>query len=219
MFRVIRAGDDLQAKRRRIIHDLNAKIQLLKIDATLVFDSQFQYGETTRGHFNHLEILFSSEGQTADELILNELKIAKTPVEHTVVTSDKKLAWQARRRCAKTETVEKFLEWLNKRYKNELRRLKYPTPSRKEQALKVVEKLQSAQESKKSVPPTSGDFDYYLKVFEKKLEEELSSEVNIKEKSTSKKLKKMKIKKVEDEHYSDMQRWLNAFEKGLSDHH
>ena len=208
MFRVLRAGDDLQAKRKHIIYELNTKLQFLKIDATIVFDAQYHYGETSRTYFKHLEIIFSAEGESADDLIVKELKSKQIPSEYTVVTSDKKLSWRVRRKQAKTVTVEKFLEWLNRRYKNELRKLK---SSKTEQEFKIIEKFGTAKPPTPSKKPDvkaspAECFDYYLEVFEKNLQEQIGSEIKYNIAQEPLKLKKKS-------HISDMQRWLNAFEE------
>lgn len=225
MFRVLRAGDELQVRREKIIHDLNQKVQFLELDATLVFDAHYHYGEASRTHFNHLEILFTSEGESADELILHELKSERIPGEHTVVTSDKKLAWLARRKHAKTESVEEFLDWVNRRYKNKIRRIKNPKESLKEQELKIIEKLKSSEPPKPPGKPASAStpaecFDYYLDAFEKRVLEqwtEVQPDINVVQETLKPRKLKKHTTKDEDEHLSDMQRWLKAFEKELGE--
>ena len=122
LFRVLRAGDDLQKQRQEITADIGKKVTLLELEATLVFDSHYQKDGYVRSHLNSLEIVFTAMGETADELILQELKESAHPSQHTVVTSDKKLANLCRLRQAKTESIDEFLGWLNKRYKNKQRR-------------------------------------------------------------------------------------------------
>lgn len=191
MFRVLRAGDDLQKQREKIIKDLQAKIQLLALNATLVFDAHYQENEAQRFHIHPLEILFTAKGETADEAILRLLKAAPKPEQCTVVTSDKRLAWAARRRSAKTESVEEFLEWLNKRFHNKLRRLKQA----KETSPPPQLKKQKARQEREPGTSVEESFDYYLEIFERELG------------------KQKPIKK--DDALSDMARWLKAFEKEL----
>lgn len=221
MFRTLLAGEDLQAQRWRIIQELNEKIQLLKLDVTLVFDAHYQYGEATRSHFNHLEIQFTAQGETADDLILDELKQDPYPQQQTVVTSDKKLAWLARRRSAKTETVEDFLTWLNKRYKNKLRQQKTLVKRTVEVPIK---KEIPEPKPKKSAPPGKNAspeecFDYYLSLFEDNFSQmaALNPPENkpVKTKARAKKVKKM-IKEQEPG-LSDEERWLMAFERNVEE--
>jgi uncharacterized protein len=180
-----------------------------------------------RTHYDQLEIVFTSPGQTADEFILLELKGIERPAHHTVVTSDKNLAWLSRRRQAKTETVDEFLRWLNQRYKNKLRRMKEPYDSRKEKEQAVIEKLRGKAQVKtkeKSIPALAASpdesFDYYLETFEKRLKEQQEEVQAHKTKPAKlKKLKKIKpVQKDEvDESISDMARWLQIFENRLKD--
>ncbi|MFQ5444883.1 MAG: NYN domain-containing protein, partial [Nitrospinales bacterium] len=166
MFRVLHAGDDLQAQREEIILDLNEKIQVLHLDVLIVFDAQYQYGRGSRSHLNYLEICFTDKGETADDFIIHKLKSTENPKQITVVTSDNKLGWRARRCLAKTETVEIFLTWLNKRYQNRIRqreKRQKATKTRSPRGKKPSRKLPI----KRGPPPSPGksaeeSFDYYL---------------------------------------------------------
>ena len=60
-------AEELQKQREAVISDLSKKISLLKLDASIVFDAAFQIGGASRTHYNDLEILFTAEGETADE--------------------------------------------------------------------------------------------------------------------------------------------------------
>jgi predicted RNA-binding protein with PIN domain len=227
MFRVLKAGDNLQTQRELIISDLKNKIHFLNIDATLVFDSHSHLNEVMRAHYDRLEIIFTSPGETADEFILKELKENPLPAHHTVVTSDKNLAWLSRRRQAKTETVDEFLRWLNQRYNNKLRRMKAPQPTRREKEQAVVEKLRGKAQVKPKEKPIhtaaktpDESFDYYLETFEKRLKEQQKEVQALKSKPVKlKKLKKIKPEQKDevDESISDMARWLQIFENRLED--
>src|SRR5947208_15902015 len=118
LFRLVPAVDNLRKERESIILDLNKKVLLLNLDISIVFDSTFQEGERTRSHYQGLEILFTAEGETADEYIIDEIKHTPKPHLETVVTSDKKLASIIRRNSGHTESIEEFLLWLNKAYQN-----------------------------------------------------------------------------------------------------
>lgn len=213
MFRVLRAGDDLRVQREILIQDLNRKIQALNLDVTLVFDAQYQEGDNSQSHIQHLEILFTRQGETADELILQKLKHAANPIQHTVITSDKKLAWLARRRNAKTESVEDFLKWLNNRYKNKIKRHKNPPV--KMPLSKPRKKIVSEPTVKST---TEKSEDYYLEKFEtlfkSYLEAEPIKKERKKEKAKERKIPKFK-KTKKDEGLSDMERWQKAFERDL----
>ena|ERR1700722_9285153 len=217
MFRIYPAGDSFQAQREKIISDLNAKIQFLKLEATLVFDGTYCYGDSTRSHFRDVEILFSGQGQTADEWILAELQTPRFSGKQVVVTSDKKLACQARSLQAQTQSVEEFLEWLNKRY----------AKLKKSQSLKirpqwpkspVVQPSQAPPIDQTRTQPSKQAsseecFKYYLNTFEK-LFDEMQKETpprNPQKKNLYSRCKPSQKKPPIG--LSDMQRWLKAFEQ------
>ena len=158
MFRVLRAGDNLQQQRESIIKDLSQKIQSVGLNATLVFDAQYQSSESVRSHIKDLEIYFTDHGESADDFILKQIRLDKYPQHHIVVTSDKKLAWLARIKGSQTESVEDFFKQLNNRYKNKLQRKKLPS---------LQEKDPPITQKKITAPATSTDtpeqcLDYYL---------------------------------------------------------
>lgn len=203
----------LAAQREQVILDLNEKASALEIDVTVIFDSAYRFGEFTRSHFKHLEIIYSGEGQSADDYILDAIKDCPKPFLETVVTSDKKLAEQVRRRSAKTESVEKFLEWVCRRYKN------------KRKPQKVKEKLAiplPPKKTEKQIPPSqySSDqcFDYYQRIFELEYEKLASQTKNITP-PASKLKRKQKQKQKQNQNQettdglSEMDRWLKLFEK------
>lgn len=217
LFRVFRAcGEHLKNDRQQMVDDLTEKIQSTGISATLIFDSQHREGESFRFFSKHLEIMFSSHGETADEAILNEIKAENKPRHAIVVTSDKKLAWFARRCSARTESVEDFLELLNRRHKNK---------QRENQENHSIKKIKSPVVATppliiRQPLPLKGSLEYYLESFEKTLKEgekiippppykkkpiiffedpEDSTPLKIKERAEA----------------DDMTRWLNVFEQRL----
>ena len=224
LFRLVHNGAKLQQQRQDIIIDLNRKIELLGLDATIVFDATHQLGEGTRSHFKELEIVFTAEGELADEYIIDELKSSPTPSQETVVTSDKKLAWRARRRSAKTESVEEFVGWLNQRFKNKLRHLKEkqkPAPVKLPVALIVPP---APKKSEKPIPKASLEEcqDYYQDVFEKEYNELKAKEKPrrlVSTESSKKKTKQNSPKKEEKDSspISELDRWLKLFENPKND--
>jgi len=223
LFRTLRAGDgdDLANQRRQIIHDLSQKVEILNLDVTLVFDSQYQNSDSERTHYNHLEIQYTSQGETADEFILSALKRDAHPQKHTVITSDKPLAWLSRRHSAKSESVEEFTAWLNKRFKNKLRHSK----EEKDAAIganKDANKLKKPVVEQKPVKrmPTSKAtveecFNYYLENFENEfLEMKKKKAKSTNDDSSNKRPKKSKDNQIEssEKPMSDMDRWLSLFE-------
>lgn len=214
--------DDLQNQRQSIILDLNTKISLLKLDVSIVFDANSQMGERSRSHYNALEIIFTAEGETADEYILNEIKNTPYPEQETVVTSDKALAWRVRNRLAHTESVEGFILWLNRSYKNKKRQTK------KEQGDPLPRSTLPSQSTssplvKKNIP-LEGSADYYAQIFESEWKKILEEEQAQKQEIPSRKISARKSRGIhptptleEEDGTTDMERWLKIFEKKLSD--
>lgn len=217
LFRLVPAAVDLRKERERIIRDLNKKVLLLNLDISIVFDSTFQEGERTRSHYQGLEILFTAEGETADDYIIDEIKNSPKPHLETVVTSDKKLASIVRRDAAHTESIETFLLWLNKAYQNKKKPAKSVAKSER-----PAPKKKPPEPKKLTLPPPTTDpescFDYYEKVFEAELKLLLAEESKVKaEKKSAKKPSKPPRKKISPRlaptSESDMERWLKAFEQ------
>lgn len=228
LFRFLHNDNTFSEQREAIIHDLNTKVEILELEVTLVFDAQYQLGEVSRSHFDNLEILFSGHGQTADDLILEEIKRELRPRQVVVVTSDKKLAWFARRCSAQTESVEIFMSWLNRRYKNKLRNLKNPKNislsalSVKKQNEETKQPAEKSKPKPKHPSATSSPeecFDYYLEHFQTeaiKIAESYVKKKQIRTESRTKtqtKPKHKEKKQVEDPIYDHTERWLKIFEK------
>lgn len=231
LFRLLHSSEDLQSQREAIIYDLNRKVTLVKIDVSIVFDSAFQIGERTRTHYDQLEILFTAEGETADEYIMDEIKKHPHPQQETVVTSDKKLAWRARNRSAHTETVEEFILWLNRAYKNKIRQFK-------KEKHKIPAPLPPSRKPapRSLVPPKDAPLeayaDYYAQVFESEWEEILVKEEDMQKQaplaaSSTKKRPPRRPKKRQDpfetpqtpeeKAATETERWLKIFEERLTD--
>lgn len=219
LFRILKGRHDIRKQREELTIDLEKKVSLLDLDVTLVFDSHYQEDDNIKSHFNSLEIIFTAHGQTADEFILQELKQNDRPSQHTVVTSDKKLARLCQLRLGKTESIEEFQKWVEKRYKNKLRE-KNTQPSKPAQIKMPIE-----PQKPKTIPPSTplnspqSCFEYYLDTFEK---EYLALEQQtLLPKRTASKVQKIKPKRralhQEKAEISDFERWKKAFEKNTSD--
>jgi uncharacterized protein len=232
LFRLLHDNENLQSQRESIIYDLNKKISLIKLDVSVVFDSRFQIGGRSRSHYDNLEILFSAEGETADEYILDEIKNASQPQQETVVTSDKKLAWQVRGGLAHTESVEEFILWLNRSYKNKLRQIKKDKPPPLTSPA-TSPHLPSPPPSlfPKPQAPLEAYHDYYAHTFESAWQEIIKEEEQrLKQESISSTPHKRTPRKArrlndpfqttpstEEQAATEMERWLKVFEKRLSD--
>lgn len=226
LFRIKKAKDDLASQRESFIQELNQKVSLVKIDVSLVFDAPFQIGDRRRSHFDALEILFTAEGETADDYILEEIKNSLSPQQETVVTSDKKLAWYARRCSAHTESVEDFMSWLNRAYKNKLRQIKKTKPLTAIIPPPPVSAPSSKIPSKDA--PLEAYTDYYARIFEAEWQDITQQEqIRKQEAKLAQKHKPrtprrppkdpfQKEDEPEAKTATQMERWLKAFEKRLS---
>lgn len=221
LFRLMHSHQNLQEQREQIIYDLNRKASLTKLNLSLVFDATFQVGDRTRTHYDALEILFTAHGETADEFIIDELKNSANPRQETVVTSDKKLAWLARRCSAHTESVEEFMPWLDKSYKNKRKQLKKVD---KEPTTPIIQTPQIAPPISLINASIEEREHYYESIFERRFQEFIEEEIKHQEEKEAAKPvnKRKKLKKAKpslqplEKAPSDMERWLKAFEEGIS---
>lgn len=224
LFRLLPSEEDLQSQREAIIYDLNEKISLVKINASIVFDATSQVGDRSRSHYDQLEIHYTAKGETADDYIIDEIKNHSTPDQETVVTSDKKLAWQVRNFSGRTLTVEQFIHWLNRAYKNKLRQ-------QKEEIKAKVAPPPKAETSSKSLFPSADApieaySDYYAQIFEKEWEALLAREQETSKSSCSSEKRKCAPRRPKqkidpfaeqlppaERAASEMERWEKIFEK------
>jgi predicted RNA-binding protein with PIN domain len=232
LFRISRAAGELQKQRHGIIKDLETKINCIGLDATLVFDAQHYEGESVRRHLNQLEIVFTACGETADEYILDRLRESSDPSKETVATSDKKLALLSRRRHAYTQSIEDFIAWLNKRYRNKLR----GKDSKKSPTLQPLRPSKCTDKNPLTAEPVGQVvrprlnatikecFEWYLKAFEQSykdviVELEPSSEDDepLYAMPAIGTKRKKKLKKYDNPLVSDMERWLKVFERTIDD--
>jgi len=187
--------------REELIDELCEKLNFINLDVTIVFDSIYQAGESTRGHKQNLEIQYTAEGETADEFIISEVgeSIASQEI---VITSDKKLAWTVRNLGAKTQSVSEFMAWLNKAWKNKIHKGNNTIQSNRPIIIppKKIEIMTDEQR--------------WLKIFEERT-------VSVEE-STLKFKKPVIIKvkpeenELEDSGINDEERWLKIFEARIN---
>jgi len=153
LFRLLGDPRPLQKNRQQIIASINERIAELKLNVTLVFDGSRQgESEGTRGHYDALEIIYTSKTTSADDYILDEIQSSARASQETVVTSDMDLARRCKSLGAKTQTIEGFLAWIAKKKKK--------IKSRKTQSVQ------------KAFKDTDRNIARLLELFEKKLLEE-----------------------------------------------
>lgn len=188
---------DFQARREKLIQELNLEIEFLSLDVTLVFDSHFAPGEGSRSHFRHLEILFTPEGISADDLIIQKLSHSRDARKEVVVTNDKKLALRARQHLASSQSLENFLNWLTRRYSNKKRNKVKPIGLLKKASSSNLPPSPSKAENLEEPPQmpikpqekiVEGSLEYYLETFE------AAHEALIQEEQAAKKARKLRNK-------------------------
>ncbi len=102
--------------RKKLITHLQKAFAALKLKGMVVFDgAQRQDEGSGLSYANPLEIAYASEGQTADEYILERVEGNKKPHLITVVTNDKSLVRHVRSLGGKTESVDLFMAALKSR--------------------------------------------------------------------------------------------------------
>lgn len=209
LFRVLRKGNDLKTQRESFLAELNEKVKMLDLNVTLVFDAQYAIGEASRFFYDTLEVHFTDLGETADEYILKTVRRCSHPRQEVVVTSDSRLAWAARRHLVKTETVEHFLTWLNKRYSARLLKSIQPPPAKKA-PLSPIPPSQKEEIVPQADPVDN--FAYYLQHFEQRLKE-FSEELDRKpkkKKGSKRQSAPPEAPRLPGE--SEIDRWLRLFE-------
>jgi uncharacterized protein len=216
MFRLGLIKISLQSQREELIELINEKAGALSLPCTLVFDATMNPGESTRSHVHHLEIVFTSHGETADEWIIHELEQKRTPKQFTVVTCDKQLAWYARQMHVSTLPIDEFMGMLHRRYAN----LQKPKKKKKQLADDAgLASKKTLHEKPLCLTPEvekfpEGSADYYLQVFEKRLKESAEPEKTpVKRQKKGKRKQKMPQEDSYQDDVSEMTRWQRIFEE------
>jgi predicted RNA-binding protein with PIN domain len=109
LFRLSTETKTLEEARKQIIDSLVDT----KFSLTLVFDGK-RDDLPHRMHKGSLEIIYTSQGQSADAYILEAISLVKNPKVHTVITSDKNLASFCCKIGAYAQPIDAFLTLLKK---------------------------------------------------------------------------------------------------------
>lgn len=100
------------------IQQQTALLHSQQLRAILIFDAQKRRGPLHRFDYNDIDVIFTSFGQTADELILEMISSLPRAMAH-VITSDRDLGRCARALGAQTTQVKPFLRRLAKSKKRD----------------------------------------------------------------------------------------------------
>lgn len=116
LFRSLKKRGPLEKIRQKLILEVNEIVSQLNLQVTLVFDGADEHlPHFSRGHFDTLQIVYTSKNKTADEYISEEVGLSKTPTSITVVTNDRELAHRCKMYRAKIQTIDQFLAFLMKK--------------------------------------------------------------------------------------------------------
>lgn len=118
LFTLTELNHPLSLQRQKLIQFLQKRFAALKLSGILVFDGRIRCDEESgRSYPSPLEVIYTREGQSADEFIEEQIRISKNPRQITVITNDRRLVANARSAGAKTMNNAQFLEWLTSRRK------------------------------------------------------------------------------------------------------
>jgi predicted RNA-binding protein with PIN domain len=153
LFRLFHSEKKLEIQRNLAIEFLQEKVSFLNLNIYLIFDGYQKKQELpTRDYYKHLKVIYTPKDQTADDYILEQIFLSKTPSQITVVTSDNTLKKKAKQMHAHTFSIESFIAWL---YEKEKKRKK------------------NKNEEKNNFIDTKSDIERLHKIFEEKLKKNI----------------------------------------------
>ncbi|SCA63869.1 Uncharacterized protein SCG7109_BJ_00050 [Chlamydiales bacterium SCGC AG-110-M15] len=185
LFRKFSGFETLEFSREELIDLFLDALSKLNLNITLVFDAHC-VDNFTRTHIQDLEIVYTDFNQTADEYIISALEHCKYPKSECVISSDKHLTRISRSLGAQSQSVEEFVQWLQKKLKHSSSKQSSQRHSAKR--LKQSEPTDTSKKTKKKNSPKNKDpdfellapinsectslemFQYYLDIFEGKLD-------------------------------------------------
>jgi predicted RNA-binding protein with PIN domain len=156
LFRTLKKRGPLEKTRHKLIEELNEAVSSLNLSVTLVFDGAEEHlPHPTRGHFDAIEIVYTSKSKTADAYITEEVAHSKTPTQITVVTNDRELAGRCRQRRAKILSIDEFLGFITK---------------------KKIKKKRLTSHARGTFRDSDPEIARLLSIFEEKLKDQISHE-------------------------------------------
>jgi predicted RNA-binding protein with PIN domain len=125
--------------REQLISSLQSKFKELGLTGCLIFDGAHKRDEESgRSYSNPLEIIYTPKGQNADSYLIEKIRMLKNPKEATLVTNDQGLIRQANVCKAHVQSIEKFIQFLDKKSKKPTdRKLEKETPHNLSRLLKI----------------------------------------------------------------------------------
>lgn len=114
---------DLRKKRSALIAAFNEKIAHFSEEITLVFDgADLPYKDYVRGHVHLIEVVYTHEGLSADQYIVDRAYEESGKKQITVVSRDRELIRLAKGAGAHTMSLREFMALLEKKEKKQLRK-------------------------------------------------------------------------------------------------
>src|SRR4051812_44855014 len=102
LFRTLKKQGTLERTRHKLIEEINEAVSQLNLLVVLVFDGAEEHlPHPTRGHFDAIEIIYTSKTKSADAYITEEVAHSNAPTQITVVSNDRELAGRCRNYRAK----------------------------------------------------------------------------------------------------------------------
>ncbi|MDE3047513.1 MAG: NYN domain-containing protein, partial [Verrucomicrobiota bacterium] len=120
IFSLIQSKESLQTMRQKVIHYLQKRFAARKMSGTLVFDgAHLRDEESGLSYPSPLIVAYAPKGQSADEYIVEKIRVSKNAKQITVVTNDRGLAMHAKSAGAKVMENHAFITWLQKKKKRQ----------------------------------------------------------------------------------------------------
>ncbi|MBI2742387.1 MAG: NYN domain-containing protein [Chlamydiales bacterium] len=118
LFREVKNPRPLQRTRERILKALDEEIAEAGLHVTVIFDGSEKRAVGISSYkLEAVEVVFTSEGLSADDYILEMLSSAKNPKQKSVITGDRDLIRKAKRYGAETLDISDFFALILKKKK------------------------------------------------------------------------------------------------------
>ncbi|MBI3901136.1 MAG: NYN domain-containing protein [Chlamydiia bacterium] len=140
LFSLSHSKKSLLHQRKELTLFLQEAFAKKKIRGSLIFDGKVNLEEESgRAYPSPLELVFTSQGETADAYILEQAEFCKHRSQLTVITNDQGLRRHLRYMRVKTMDNQKFLSWLSKEKQKEEKPEIFESRRQTERLLKIFE--------------------------------------------------------------------------------
>ncbi|MBN4067493.1 NYN domain-containing protein, partial [Simkania negevensis] len=158
----------LKESRCSLIDELNRKAKRLNLDLVLIFDGLHHASDMARSHYDALEVVYTSAGESADDYIIDEIERREKGPSVVVVSSDNKLCRRAKVFGAASIGCSQFLSKLDR----SLRKKKREVPKLQKVVQKTFQRAPTLISPIVKKPPPNASaiqcLDYYLAIFQKR---------------------------------------------------